>query len=887
MPSSPTAVSYDDITAPIAGTAFSILRPGQESALRLYAESEHATSDLAIELPTGAGKTLIALLILEFRRQQGYKVAILTGNKTLARQIEGEAETLGVPIVRFEGRGADFAPGELRRYKRAQAIAVMNYWVYIQQRPVVEPADFLVLDDAQLAEGALTSLYTVNVSRVRHPQLFSALMRLFAKETPSPVADDFAKDIAAGPQVFKPVDLLAFPHFRLVHDQAEVLVDDYVSRRPDGDTEAVTDLAFRWHRVRPSLARCLCFLTGDEIELRPTCFPTQDYVHLGGATQRIYMSATLHDPGDLQRRLGTRRIKKLPLPPETSEAQDGRRLFVFNQHAAIGARRQVPEDVLAPLNELLALTKKSVWLCTSGAEADEWAEWLAGDGDVEDDEWGAAAGRSTATDSRGAPIWRLSPTGDELDTFRDAKEGHLLIAGRFEGMDFPDDVCRLAVFTSLPSGAGLLERFTTEQLRDASYQRMRVFERVKQGIGRCTRANDDFAVYYFLDPRFYTEMESRPFGAIVSERTRKQIELGLELTENGMGGVVPFARGFLQAQFSEFDAREAAATPPRGASGAALETTADDEVSGWLALYQRRDYATAASRFEGVVRGLRDAEREHRAFWDYQQAFAEFLRYHEDAAPEALERVIELLELARREGASSTWFNRLARALNALRQSREEPAVPDYLALFDVWDGLVEQHPYQSGRFLRWQSRLQAYLAGTHGQAAEALEVIGTLLGFVASRPSGDGAADGIWRESDWVLTIEAKIEVTRDAVSLGDVNQADGQRRAAATRFNMPEEVIEGVIVTNLDDIDTTATPALGQLRIISVPVVEQLRVKLQEVLTDYWRTWSRSNADARLAARTLAATQLPQPGWLRRVIQNSSGPFVTTEELLAQWPR
>jgi len=67
-------------------------------------------------------------------------------------------------------------------------------------------------------------------------------------------------------------------------------------------------------------------------------------------------------------------------------------------------------------------------------EAQKWEEWLKQQ--LSDQgEWGTR-------------IWRLSPIGDELDQFRAATRGHLLIAGRFEGMDFPDDVCRLAVFPS-------------------------------------------------------------------------------------------------------------------------------------------------------------------------------------------------------------------------------------------------------------------------------------------------------------------------------------------------------------------------------------------------------------------------------------------------------
>ena len=63
------------------------------------------TSDVGVELPTGAGKTPVALLVAELWRRENRKVAILSANKTLARQMVSEAAALGVPAVLMEGAG--------------------------------------------------------------------------------------------------------------------------------------------------------------------------------------------------------------------------------------------------------------------------------------------------------------------------------------------------------------------------------------------------------------------------------------------------------------------------------------------------------------------------------------------------------------------------------------------------------------------------------------------------------------------------------------------------------------------------------------------------------------------------------------------------------------
>lgn len=888
MPSTSSSISFEDLVTPTFGTGFAELRPGQRAALHLYAHGEFQKADLGIELPTGGGKTLIALLILEYWRRRGNKVAILTGNKALARQIEREAEILGVSTVRFEGSGRDFPPGEVRRYHRAQAVAVMNYWVYIQQSPTVQRADYLVLDDAQLAEGSLNSLYTVSVSRWKHRALFDALMRLIAHHTPSPPAQDFVMEVATGPVAVRPVDLIAFPYLDELRSLIQVAVSEYLERPSEVRTDADRDLSFRWGRVRGSLDHYLFFVSSEEIEFRPLCYPARDYPHLSSAKQRIYLSATLHDPEDLQRRLGTQKITKLDIPAAESEVEEGRRLFVFNQHGLTGTRGEVPEHVLHPLRQLLVRTRKSLWLCTSMKEAEKWEVWLR-NGYSEPRQAGepnAAANGALVAGAPNAPrTWLLGTAGDELDQFSAASEGHLVIGGRFEGMDFPDDTCRLAVFPSLPSATGLLERFVAEQLQDAGFQRTRMLERVKQGIGRCTRGDDDYAVYYFLDPRFYEVMESAEFGALVSDRTRRQVEVGLELTERDMSGAAPLAAAFLSGDFSDFDAREQRATPPPVHVADVPGGTAEDEVRGWLSM-TRSNFTDAANRFDQVARSMSSGEREHRAFWYYQAGFAEYLRLTEESATGALERSVKLLETSREEGASSSWFNRLARALNKLRQSTTPVVGLEDERIFDVWDRFVERQSYRNGRFLRWQAGLQANLVGTHNQVAEGLELLGLMLGFTSSRPAGDGSADGIWVSENSAVTLEAKIEVLRQDVVLSDVNQAHGQRRAAVTALGLPDDAVDALIVTNLEEIHDAAAAALATGRVVALPVVERLRLKLESVLVEYWRTWSASDAGARLAARQAAGQKLPPADWLHRAIRRSAGAFLTEEELFSEWP-
>src|SRR5690349_12672808 len=75
-----------------------LLRQGD--ALRGYARLPKAEPDVAIELPTGGGKTLVGLLIAEWRRRAlRHRVAYLCPTVQLARQVASKASAYGLDVV--------------------------------------------------------------------------------------------------------------------------------------------------------------------------------------------------------------------------------------------------------------------------------------------------------------------------------------------------------------------------------------------------------------------------------------------------------------------------------------------------------------------------------------------------------------------------------------------------------------------------------------------------------------------------------------------------------------------------------------------------------------------------------------------------------------------
>jgi len=100
----------------------------QEKTLDSYFKSHLETKDLAVELPTGTGKTLVGLLIGEYRRRsRNERVAFLCSTKQLCAQVHKQAKKYGIPSSLLVGKQSDYDTGDFFNYQQAKAIAITTY----------------------------------------------------------------------------------------------------------------------------------------------------------------------------------------------------------------------------------------------------------------------------------------------------------------------------------------------------------------------------------------------------------------------------------------------------------------------------------------------------------------------------------------------------------------------------------------------------------------------------------------------------------------------------------------------------------------------------------------------------------------------------------------
>ncbi|MFF2549430.1 helicase C-terminal domain-containing protein [Nocardia sp. NPDC058058] len=841
----------------MASDKYADLRPAQRYVLERFADLNHDhVRDIGVELPTGEGKTLIALLIADWALDEGMSIAYLTGTKQLAVQVQSEAAALpGIDAHRFE---AGRYPGaQVDDYHQAQAIGVMNYWVYFNASPKIEPADLIIFDDAHLAEQPLANLFTLRIPRTAGggTDLYQNLCDLVLQQTPGAYPTLQALRDGTAP-TSSPPELIAFNDWCAIAPSAIETIDhsSVVASRAPG--------FYAWQKIRTSVRQCGVLVGPAGIEIRPYHPPTQTVPGYSRSSIRIYLSATLGQPGDLQRRLGVRSVETIETPEKLRTASTGRRLFLINPYVNEPTE---PDALQFALDQAQAARDdgpgRVAWLCASNHEADLLEIHLR---------------------ERDFDTFRLGSGDDaELDTWRESTGGHLIAAGRFDGMDFPDEVCRLVVIPSVPAASTEFERFVVAYLSDATFMRHRVGQRITQALGRANRTKNDSAMYLGLDPGFTSTLAESAVRSSLGSDVQPVVRSALELHETGTERVLASASEFWKTHrtVAASDVKQAGSQrnrPGRTHRNPRADSS-NDEVEAITCMWIG-DLRQAAAHAGAAAESLASHhESEHSAFWSYVRAQALYLSGGDQAEQAASEALAQAVAAAPR----TAWFVRLERTADELAGRTLTPTSND--ALFLEWDQWIRDSRPEK---LRNQiARAQGKLSGTHDERAEALEVLAALCGVTGSRPSGRSASDALWvwatprkgHRRVW----EIKTGTGPDSVPRDDVNQLLGQVKEEEKKY--PTAKVIGCLLTVQETVSPDAAAAASaDIALLHIDAAEALFGEMATRFTTYLATFGSGTAAERGAARVTVEKQLPSGDWLSRLLSPSNGKLIRNQAVL-----
>jgi len=726
----------------------------QADLLRSYHRDHLRTSDVALELPTGAGKTLPGLLIAEWRRQAfSERVAYLCPTRQLARQVAEQATRYGIEVVVLVGSAQTWGEADRMRFVRGERVAITTYSAVFNSNPQIADAQTLVLDDAHAAEGFVAGAWTVQIDRdggAAYEEVLSALANDL---------DDALLGRLRGPrpELGEAGDVQLVP-VRAVHDRAAEL-HTVLATRLSGSA------AFSFSMIRQQLGRCLIYLSWSSILIRPLIPPTFMHPAFDHANQRIYMSATMGEGGELERAFGRTSITRLLVPEGWDQHGTGRRFFLLPELADASS-----EDVGTFVRTAIAEASKALVLCPDRRSLRAVVERLVPDG---------------------MPVVGKDDIEDSLQPFIGLDRGVLALANRYDGLDLPDTACRLIVIVGLPAGASLQERFLLTHLGAGGVLRERLRTRLIQGAGRCTRNANDFASVILLGKRVVEFCGRRDVQAATHPEIQAELEFGIDNSMQPLDDLRTNLEAFLTQEQDDtwreqaepdIDARRRVTTRHPAPGAVELSRAAPLEVQAQQALW-RGEWGRAVQLARDTMSALTGGAelRPYQALWAYLGAAWASIAADVERDEAYRQVADDLLRRAHAAGRSTAWLRRIAPLPATFGGSRG----PDELEAAAL-DGLALQFDRVAGgtTLERIGSELRAALLGTEAPAYEqALSKLGTLVGADAAKPPGDAQPDSAWIFGDalWICWEAKSEEASEHQLSVETVRQAASHLRAVA----------------------------------------------------------------------------------------------------------
>ncbi len=729
--------------------------------------------DVAIELPTGSGKTLIALLIAEWtRRTENARVLYLCPDNALVNQVTNKAAEYGISAVAFTGSHRQYGQADVSAFNSGSVIGVSNYWTLFNSNPRLRPSH-VVLDDAHAAGQAIVSIWHVELSRHETPLAFEALSTLLEPWLGSTLLHAIREG-----EPSSVVELIPPP---VVIEKAENIAEIL-----DANLEQYSTPHFSWSEIRNNLSSCNIYVSATRISIRPLMPPTHTTPAFGEAKQRLYVSATLGGGGDLERTIGRTPIKYVRSPLRGSV---GRRFVMFGDTASDDREnRQLFEAILRN-------SARAVFLTASEREADEIAS------QVEE----AAAGRT---------ILRNSDIRASYDPFTKADRAALILANRYDGVDLPHDTCRTLFMYGLPWSLDLQERFLWSSLgvRAALWPRMAT--RISQGLGRTARGFGDFTVAMLSGADLLDFVSSSDHLEQFNPVLAAEIGFASQQIDAPLPQKIQMLQSFLaqDAQWWEAEQylnRQAQDIHPPELD-VALLGLAPREVEFARALWDQ-DYVRAVRFAKEIADALdEDGFSGYKSWWYLQLFIAANLASASDS--DYAQTALDAINTGRRLTVNGSLFS-------AIGHSRES-GVEDLASSPSEEEGLnvvagrilahIERLGFTGAKFERSAAELQARTRKTLAKEVHvALRDLGLWLGIDAWYEDRKAAPDTIWQLANGdLIAFEAKTEKTNQKLSFDDLRQAAGHEEWIRGNWQPFEEgaAIKIIVVSDSTEYDKAA---------------------------------------------------------------------------------
>ena len=746
------------------------LRGPQQDVLRRYEEVAGAPN-VALELPTGTGKTAAGLLISDWhRRRSGARVAYFALTNQLAKQVLAEGLKLGIECADLTGTKETRDAAEVGRYATGSAVAVTTYSNLFNIRPVIQPSELLVFDDAHGGEQYVAGMWTARVTARDNKDLYNAALSIL-RPTLTDAQIRLITDKSEAPSV-QMCDVSAHP--QCLSELTNLLDGIDIGKKR----------LYPWLLVRTRLDACVFLISRLELAIRPIIPPTHTHESFYETRQRVFMSATLGGEADLRRSYGLASDLKTI---RAENPQWGRR-YIFIP--GLYADDDIVKKTMVAAWETV-VPQRAVILAPSQALADGVFKTIE------------------QTTTVKPSYMSAGDIEDSLLPFTESNSVILTMGARYDGLDLPDDDCRLLILAGSPAAVSELERHLRDYWKLGPVLRRREQTRLIQGMGRCTRNATDFAVILWIGQQLVNVATMPAVIKGLPSELKAELSWGREqskLASDGPGTIAEMISGLLE----DADYRAGANAAIDALQQGQVEATGEPPVHDKTAIDEVRHAAEIWDNNFGkayqIARSIADQLSGpplagYRAWWLFLASLC--ARHDKD-----LESERDCLERAISCGVNAGWLRLVLRErAKAWKTKITDAAIAENAE--SVWN-FLEKCGWAGPKFeLVMNDMIQRLKESDHTTFHMGLEALGKTLGAHAIRPTVQGAPDVIWSfgTAEFHIAWEAKTEKKSDGIlwkkdTLEAKGHLDWVRKELCPNADKPEITV--AVVSPTAQVDT-----------------------------------------------------------------------------------
>lgn len=779
----------------------------QADILRDYYANNRDKENIALELPTGTGKTLVGLLIAEYRRRcKEERVVYLCPTKQLANQVYIKSKEYGLPASLLIGSQRQYPESDYGNYVRGKAIAITTYSGVFNTNPRLDDANTIICDDAHSAENYISSLWTLSIKRKDNRDLFESIIKLFEDA----ISDyHYNRIINDDYDHYIPIyDLIPYPKY--LSKKVELI------QLLEANIEQCSNAKYSWAMISNNLEACQMFFSWGEINIRPLIPPTLTHKAFNTATQRIFMSATLGEGGELERITGMKKINKIPIPKGWEKYSNGRRLILFPN------MKFSSSDAIGIAIQAIANQGKALVLCPDYRRAQSFKEIVK-----------AAL--------PGVKVLESQDIEDSIEPFSLNEKVVLILNNRYDGIDLSGDLCRLLIIYGLPQATNLQEGFLWNRLGANSVLNELVKTRIIQALGRCTRSSDDFANVLMIDSDILKFCAKKENLEGFHSEIQAEIEFGLTNSErmDTVEQMISFMNEFINSK-EYFSSINDAINGIRDEydkivrkDTSKLIASVKSEIEFTYALW-KNELDRALEKVKAVIDLLSGGKEldGYRAWWFYIAGNCAYLAQGNIMIDEKLAR--DYYTSALRISSSMSWLSGL---VSHVPVNKDVPKVDPYLAIqAENIENTVSELGLLGVKFENYMTEMLDLINKDEAKNFEkGLELLGKYLGFDSTNPKGDGTPDGIWQLDNSFYGFEAKTAVeNREApISIEVCRQASGHRNWIEEMREVRSDIqINIILVSYKEKLHEDAIPQSKDLYYQNVKDIRSLTVHSTQLL-------------------------------------------------------